>query len=170
MKYNVIVEGIKLEGLDRNEAIDTKVALTKLGVPTRTLEIVEKSDGLPEEEFWAVVKKVNWGKDHDYKRIIKWFLKNTDQDFAKRFRTRLSFLRCALENAMEKHIKHCEIDGTTNYFEGSDDGWSDMTHHVVGLGKTFYAKAMKDPSILKDLDYRESFGYGIPYDEDYKGL
>ncbi len=41
-------------------------------------------------------------------------------------------------------IKKYNID---NIFRDSDDGWSDATAHIVGLGKASYDEFMKHPLI-----------------------
>ena len=46
---------------------------------------------------------------------------------------------------------------------GGDDSFSDMIHHVMGLGQEYYNAVQADFSLLDRLEPVESFAYCIPY-------
>ncbi len=60
--------------------------------------------------------------------------------------------------AIEKHEQtHESLD------IGSDDGMSDVVHHVVGLGEEEFNACLKDPTLIEkrylNNEYKESFAY-----------
>lgn len=51
------------------------------------------------------------------------------------------------------------------------DSWSDTLNHIVGLGRHEFMRNLYEPQKIVDRaeagDYKESFGYALPYAEDY---
>jgi len=70
-----------------------------------------------------------------------------------------------------------EIGDGRNPAEGSDDSHSDLCYHIIGLGKTQFYAYINDYSLIEargkapygsPLGYKESFGYCVPYVNDWK--
>jgi hypothetical protein len=62
-------------------------------------------------------------------------------------------------NSLSEEIGGC---GLFNVFRDSDDGWSDATNHIVGLGKKSYDEFMEHPLIYvskKTEKHKTKFWY-----------
>lgn len=112
-----------------------------------------------EQELWAIIKKANWTRDHDYERIREEFMKLPID------------VRNQLEKFIDDKVKEVydrfEKDWLGNPgFSCSDDGYSDLTAEVVGRGEKFFnaitTKKMRD--MAEDRDYHESFIYSTQFD------
>lgn len=113
--------------------------------------------------FWEAVAEIGWGtKTTDYKVVEKAILKNWDNEFIHSFDALMSEFRWELARKVEEFEDRNEVSCGCG-----DDGFSDLTHHVVGLGQEAYEAAMKDPMLVvkrgQKYDYVESFSYCIPH-------
>jgi len=116
-----------------------------------------KTKTMSEDKFWEIVETVNWGSDNDYERIREYFLANISKEDAIEFRRILS----DKFNTLDKMI-----DGR-NPQNGGDDSYSDLLHHVIGLGQIFYYNCLRSYNLLKETNEVESFAYAIPYGYEY---
>ncbi len=119
---------------------------------------VTATDQMPEDKFWELVEMVKWPCDH-HKGKVK-YLKAMDRDTCKSFRK--TFAKAY--NELHKVADNMELGV-------GDDGYSDLLHHIVGLGKKVFYKHCNDSSLIQkradESDYKESYAYCIPYDSDY---
>lgn len=127
----------------------------------------KKTEMMDSERFWAIVGRARWSLTFDYRlssRLLRLDLPTWED--AEAFSARFSTLR----NALCKVIDEFERK-TDERVPVSDDGLSDLTSHVVGLGYIEYYVHLNDPMLLKKRaerhDYKESFAYAIPYKEHY---
>ena len=104
-----------------------------------------------EDMFWDFVREANWKSDYDYKRIgtmLEHVGKTTALELQKIYDEKSSELYEWLWDP---------IHGV------SDDGFSDLVSHTIGLGKEFYDAVIKDPSVAQKLvdnhQYEEGFQY-----------
>jgi len=104
--------------------------------------------------LWDFVRKARWTDDHDYKRIEKLLLsmpKNTALAIHRDYKDKLDKLTKAIDN----------VQGV------SDDGFSDLTNHIMGMGRKAYERAMgKDgvkfaQQLVNQNKYQENFGYSF---------
>jgi hypothetical protein len=112
-----------------------------------------------EKQLWAIIKKANWTKDHNYNRIRDEF-KQLPIDVRNQ-------LEKFIEAKVEEVYKRFEKDWLGNPgFSVSDDSYSDLTAEVVGRGEKFFdnisTKKMRD--MAEDRDFRESFIYTLHFD------
>ncbi len=133
-------------------------------VPVRKKELFQYLSNLvgmeevSEETFWSVVEQLQWNSDTDYNKhrvtLSKQF--NGDQImslgynakmFRKRVQTKLN--QYAAKKGKTTHI----------FCKGADDSWWDFCAHIVGSGKDFYEKALKDPESVLKMKYKENFEY-----------
>jgi hypothetical protein len=113
---------------------------------------------LTEKELWALIKKANWKKDHDYNRIQKEFMAFGEEAFEQLrnfVHNKITYIRNKYEQDWLKSIRV------------SDDGWDDLCAEIVGRGEKFYT-SITVPKMIKmveDNDYHESFSYAVqrPY-------
>jgi hypothetical protein len=124
---------------------------------------------MTEDEFWAIIGTMGWGrKDTNYKRI-----KNA-------IRVRLNFDVERIETFHDIYRKkQGDIARVLDkaYYENSDglglgdDGFGDLTSHIVGMGKDEYTRVLNDPSLGKARahapygspeGFTESFSYAVP--------
>lgn len=122
--------------------------------------------GIPkseEKKFWDLVALANWPSDYNKAKII--YLKKLSKDECKAFRKNVSHARYMVEKSLEENP---EINDNLGV---GDDGFSDLTHHIVGLGKTEFYKYINNVELIGKLahsnGYEESFSYCIPYEDDY---
>ena len=104
--------------------------------------------------LWDFVRKARWTDDHDYKRIEKLLLsmpKNQALAIHRDYKDKLDKLNKAIDN----------VQGV------SDDGFSDLTNHIMGMGRKAYERAMgKDgvkfaQQLVNQNKYQENFGYSF---------
>jgi len=111
------------------------------------------------EKAWNLIKQINWGKEADYVQKAKvWWKqlgKETMEELSDFVRTRVSDLALA--------VAKYENENGIRLMVGSDDGFSDLRYHVVGLGQNEFDLAMANPKRLEERylkgDYKESFAY-----------
>lgn len=138
----------------------------------------KKTGTCTDNEFWTEVAHMGWGtKTTDYNVVKKGLFSRWTPEFANSFcdilSSKVGQLMSKIERWEKLEDKNCGC---------SDDGFSDLTHHIVGLGKHIYDATMADPELaLKRSharEYTESFSYCIPhggdpnskptpYDDDY---
>lgn len=115
---------------------------------------------MTEEEFWKIVDSVGWPTNTDFAKAK--LMRQYDQSVMGEFAEMAGKKAAALLNALEAYER--EVDGGEYFL--SDDGASDMTMHVVGLGKEVYDKSLANPELLakraSQSDFEESFLYCIP--------
>jgi hypothetical protein len=123
-----------------------------------------------EDQFWAEVERIGW-KDKNpkkfYKKIELDLLTRWDNEFIENFRNHMSTFTSKLSRAIER-VEHSE--GVS--CGCGDDGFSDLIHHVVGLGRETFERELADPMLAikrgKEYRYVESFSYAIPYEREVK--
>ena len=111
-----------------------------------------------EDRFWELVKVANWPKDGYEKPKMK-YLKMLSKEEAKEF--------CSMKAKFYKQLSNVarDVDGM------GDDGFNDLINHIIGLGKKAYYEALNNVKLVQkranDDDYKESFAYCFPYEDDY---
>lgn len=120
---------------------------------------------------WAIIESMKWGerchKRQAYndikKELVHEYYHNRGK--LKQAREFVSQLVANLSNVLDTYKRtHGESCG----MYGGDDSFSDMVHHVVGLGSEFYIKAIINPTILNNMNYVESFSYAWPDNQDFE--
>lgn len=114
-----------------------------------------------EQKFWEMVASFNW--PHDDCDVAKArAMKTYTQDQIREFDQEFGKKRSCVANALERW----EQEHGADYYLG-DDGFSDLTCHIVGLGKEVYEASIADSSLIakraETCDYVESFAYAIPH-------
>lgn len=108
---------------------------------------------LSDDQLWKIIKRCQWEKDHNYKRIKEFLEKN----YSKSMQTDIAMF------VFEKQEELNVIFGKKRGINVSDDGWSDLRAEVIGRGREFYnnisAKQLR--KMANSLDYHESFYYAI---------
>jgi hypothetical protein len=115
--------------------------------------------------FWPLIDILDYKSDNSYKRVKEIILDLYRFTGALSYEDIMLFIKI-LEfklRALEKHHGD-KIRGV------SDDSWGDLKADIVSRGKDFYDKAISDFDLVQkmsnDIDYTESFYYGIPYISD----
>lgn len=111
------------------------------------------------EQGWQLVAAMGWNKNADYKKMAAFWWAQIGsaqmEKLSKFVDARVSDLYWAVDKYEAEHLPHLEV--------GSDDGFSDLRYHVVGLGQVEFEKALKNPKLLelryRKNDYKESFAY-----------
>lgn len=140
-------------------------------IPERRKEAAaHRLAAMSDAEFWKIVEMLKWGRPKtDYRRMQKQLMRMWRPEDAKAFRTTMDKLYGALDKAFSKWENE-----ERKRVELGDDGYSDLLHHIIGLGKREYDKVMKDPSLAYDrgqkLKFTESFSYAIPHETDWQRL
>lgn len=109
---------------------------------------------------WAEIAKLGWGHwSNDFHRVGKllWRLYTPETIVALRM-----FVGVRVSE-LYKRVAQWEIENDRRLKIGSDDGFSDVLHHVVGMGKSEFRESFADPT---RLERRYNSKYGSP--EGYK--
>lgn len=116
---------------------------------------------LTDQKAWALIAEMGWGgRTEDYKHLAKTYYKKLGKKGMKLLRqfvgARVSDLYAAVKRYEDKGVA-LEV--------GSDDGFSDLTYHIVGLGKDEFDACIADPEKMeiryKKGEYTESFAYAF---------
>jgi len=133
--------------------------------------------------MWKIIKDLNWGEiSHSepkpYDMLKKKILMNYSCEEIVRLR---GFVRTKFRDmyyAIDKYEKDNNVrcgdygDGDGDSFSdyGDGDSFSDMIHHIIGMGEDVYNSILNDPHLLNSgheaNNYVESFSYSLPYDSD----
>ena len=125
-----------------------------------------------ESNFWAIVQSLGWGRSYDYKAMKADLIKRLDEQQARYFRDIFQRKQSELMRALSRYEEDEDVE-----LGVSDDGFSDLTAHIIGLGRREYNQVMKNPQLGVDRanarygspdGYKESFAYAIPYEDDYR--
>jgi len=115
---------------------------------------------MEEQQFWEMVKSFNWPNDDcdvAKARAVRTYTQDQIRAFDQEFGKKRNCVGQALERWEQEH--------GADYYLG-DDGFSDLTCHIVGLGNEVYEASITDPSLIakraETCDYVESFSYAIP--------
>lgn len=112
-----------------------------------------------EKRFWQLVKMVDW-PNCEYEKVRAMYRKLLNRE------------ECSVFRAIKSQKKN-ELNAIAEWMDlgVGDDGYSDLLHHIIGLGETAFNKHIKNPQLIRDraeqYNYEESFSYCIPYDDDY---
>lgn len=125
---------------------------------------------MSESEFWAITEPFGWGtKTTDFKPIKKALMARFSQAEAEE----LSLTFQTLKHKLMKVINRYERT-TGDNVEVSDDGFDDLTSHIIGLGRAEYEANLKNPELAanraRKRQYKESFAYCFPSEYDYTSL
>jgi hypothetical protein len=126
----------------------------------------ENTDTRDEATFWDAVAELDWATackdDRGCDRLETYILDNWGDDFTRWFDGQVSERVMALG----QRLTAWEADYGESIPCG-DDGFSDLRHHIVGLGKEVYEATMENPKLALERadshDYVESFSYCIPH-------
>ena len=113
----------------------------------------------PGLEPWTLIKACQWEKDCNYKRISAFLV----DCYGKKKLKILKVQVLEFYNKLDTVLQTLPKDELRQLFRGSDDGYSDMVYHVIGLGEDFYNAALADPQIIKTIEPRESFQYSFNF-------
>lgn len=132
-----------------------------------------RTAGMSAGQFWAAVADIGWGtRTTDYKAIQKKLMKRWDVTEATAFRDTFDRFQGQLMNRLNQWERE-----TGNDLGVGGDSFSDLTAHIIGLGKREFDAVMKDPQLAYDRavarygtrdGYVESFSYAIPHERDYR--
>jgi len=121
--------------------------------------------------MWKYIEEINWAllskKKRGYEEGKRYMLENFT---AKRGNEISEFIAKRFKELYKRIEKYEQANDTHCGDYGGDDSFGDMIHHVIGLGEAKFNEIMEDPSKLNGMDFVESFGYCMPYEEDYKML
>lgn len=123
-------------------------------------KIISAEDVINDNKFWNIVDVVEWDRDWSYERIRKMLVKLYSKKQLKQIEEIANRKADKLEKVINKWMK--ENKKQPPY---SDDSYSDLRYHIIGLGKEIYDAAIDDPSrayrrAVKE-DYVESFSYAL---------
>ena len=112
------------------------------------------------EEGWNLIADIGWGtKTTDCKAIAREY-------FAKLGKNGMKLLEDFVDarwRDLDTCIKVWETNSGRTLELGSDDSYSDLIYHIVGLGEAKYYKVMHNPVLAEERskagNYKESFGY-----------
>lgn len=118
------------------------------------------------DRFWSLVDEIGWGtKTTDYEAIRSDLSRRFSSDEIEQYKDVLRELQYELMDVISAYEERTGKSTGTG-----DDGFSDLTAHIVGLGRTEYEATLRDPGRAvrraKKRDYKESFSYAFPLLEE----
>ena len=121
-----------------------------------------------EKMFWKVVDDISWGTyNTDYMENRRILNKEHSLQFIHSMKMFAIQKRKELKIIMDDFaIK--ETGKSTNYWGVSDDGFWDLTAHIVGLGEKMYYFILENPIYAKSIKYSENFEYSFNFNEHKK--
>ena len=150
------------EGVTKKNTNDVHVYIDELCTNERNNETLLKKD---DDYYWNIIDVLGWGtKSVDYKELGK-MLADKYPDDIKELQIFVEDRRKELIQIMDKYTN--TLPGNKSYWGVSDDGFLDLTAHIVGLGKQKYLDIILNPCIAKDIsskqEYKENFEYIFHY-------
>ena len=116
---------------------------------------------MTEDRFWQLVGFANWPND-GYEGPNAMYRSSLSKEEGIEFRK----IVYALWGLLDHEI------GERNPAGGSDDSHSDFCYHIIGLGRKQFYTHLNDYSLMEARgvagDYKESFGYAVPYEDDWE--
>lgn len=113
-------------------------------------------------QIWSIIDAIGWGTiTTDYDSIKLALSKVYNKRKIESIGNRVRKIRKHLASSITDYEAKNQIE---NLFNEGDDGFWDVTAHIVGLGKDAYNRAMKDPSQFVGGDYEENFEYSFQID------
>ena len=111
--------------------------------------------------FWALLEEIGWGrKTLDYKEISKYLTRNYSPSYIKLMKQEAVEKRNNLSKIMTQLA--IDVNGTEGgYWNTGDDGFWDLTAHIVGLGEKMYNFICENPIYAKTIKYKENFEYSL---------
>lgn len=111
------------------------------------------------DTFWKLVDEIGWGtKTTDKNKIKRTLNYEYNREFIEAMRNIAVRQRRALATIMDEFALK-ETGSISSYWGVSDDGFWDLTAHIVGLGKEVYDFICKNPIYAKTIKYQENFEY-----------
>ena len=120
-----------------------------------------------EANFWAFVDSTGWGRrTTDYNAIKENLMSRLSPQQAKKMRGILDKKTGELRRAIS------QWERSNDDLPVSDDSYSDLLAHIVGMGRREFANNLRNPELAYERatkgDYEESFSYALPYESDYR--
>lgn len=122
----------------------------------------ETDKALTPDLAWTMIQEMGWGTETtDYDALSEKF-------FEKWGKLKMQQLESFVSDRvydLAKAVTQYEEKNNCPLQVGSDDGFSDLRYHVVGLGKKEFEKNLKNPKLLQKREskgeYKESFHYAF---------
>jgi hypothetical protein len=109
--------------------------------------------------FWNLVKEIGWGtKTTDIDKLKNALNNEYNIEFLISMKDIAIRQRRALGTIMDEHALK-ETGSIASYWNVSDDGFWDLTAHIVGLGKEVYDYICRNPIYARTIAYAENFEY-----------
>lgn len=112
---------------------------------------------------WQCVSSLNWATDPDHHRTKK-EVSQMEPAMKEKLWEWCKQKRKDLADVLDRYAAS-KPEGKSRYWNVSDDGFWDLTAHIVGMGKTFYNAVIEHPQIAKWLadsrTYKENFEYSF---------
>lgn len=137
------------------------------------IESLEKLLEIKKKHFivkmWGIIDELGWGiKSTDYNSMGIYL----DRNYPDRIIIQLrEFVRDKRKEIIKTLLDHAELKtgNKYSYYPVGDDGFWDLTAHIVGLGKYWFDKITNDPEIAYDIAsnhmHKENFQYVFNHTE-----
>lgn len=117
---------------------------------------------MTDQEGWQLIQTIGWGtKTTDYDAIAKEMFSNLGTEKANQ----LSVFVSDRVNELGVAVDNYERENNISLEVGSDDGFSDLRYHIVGMGQKEFVKCMGNPLKMQERykknQYKESFAYAF---------
>jgi hypothetical protein len=120
------------------------------------------------EKMWNYIFDIGWGiKTNNHKILRKTLPDKYSEKEIIQLKEFSVYKRRELQKVLNNYTKINNLG--YSYYHVSDDGFWDLTAHIVGLGKERYYSVVNDPSIAREISlnylYIENFEYSFTIDK-----
>lgn len=153
------------ESVDKTDLKSLSKFVSSLPRPEELSGNGETGETSGDDFFWPIVELLDYKSDNDYRRVKSIFMDLYNFTGALTKEDIILFIKIMnfKINVIDK-LHGDKIDDV------SDDSWGDLKADIISRGKDFYNRAISDFDLVQkmanEMDYKESFYYGIPYRSD----
>jgi len=126
-----------------------------------------------QNKFWEWVEQMNWGTDFDHQKhqnqsVMQFSYEDMDKmhDVYREYR---SLLAAEIDTEIRR-LRAENKENESGFPYSGDDSFGDMIAHVVGMGKDYYERALKDLDLVRKIVPEESFDYCFPFKDTFEQL
>jgi len=125
-----------------------------------------------DNQMWRVIDEIGWStKTVDYEMVVVYLQSKYSREFLERFEKFVVDKYKKINKLLNAYSRK-KNNGDLGYFLTSDDGFMDLTYHIIGLGQKEYEAVLKNPERARKRaekdDFVECFGYVLHFDWKFK--
>ena len=135
----------------------------------KKIEKIFTEYNMTEPRFWQLVAQANW-PDEDYNTAKLRYLQTVKRKEGHEFTHLVVEMYCLLDNFIGVRVHNLAV---------GDDSYSDLLHHIIGLGQEQFMAHLKSYAKIKARakapydsakGYKESYQYAVPTHDEWGNI